>query len=155
VSAPALPTPVAGPTVAASRRAPRRAGGRRFQLRTIRGRLTAGFATCLFLIAAAGATSYALLQRTNHRSRDAVTQLRDEYDVVQRTVTTILREIVAGMRQLNTGASSDAARYATLMEEADALRREAIALPILAAAERRELEEIGELQSVIEVGLAV
>ncbi|HEX6629650.1 MAG TPA: methyl-accepting chemotaxis protein, partial [Gemmatimonadaceae bacterium] len=128
---------------------------RRLRLRTIHARLVLGFASCLLLLGASGVTAYVLLLRTNAHSREAVTLLRDEYDVVQRTVTTILREIVAGMRQLNTGADTDRARYAALMDEADALRREAITLPILSAEERRELEAIGETQSRIEVGLAV
>ena len=64
-------------------------------------------------------------------------------------------QIVAGMRQLNTNAESDRARYTELMDEADVLRREAITLPILSPEERRELEAIGETQSRIEVGLAV
>ncbi len=127
----------------------------RTRLRTIRARLAVGFAACLVLLGAAGLTSYALLQRTNAESRLAIASLRDEHDVVQRTVTTILREIVAGMRYLNTGAPADAARYVELMEEADGLRREVVAMPVLGRDERRELEAIGELQSRIEVGIAV
>lgn len=125
------------------------------RLRTIRGRLLLGFASCLLLLATAGVVSYGLLQYTNTRSREAVGLLRDEYDVVQRTVSTILREVVSGLRYLNTGAQSDQARFVALMEEADQLRRETVALPILAAYERRELEDIGKLQSTIEVGIAV
>lgn len=125
------------------------------RIRTIRGRLTLGFASCLLLLAIASGVSYFLLQYTNTRSREAVGLLRDEYDVVQRTVASILNEVVAGMRYLNTGASSDRERFAELMEQADRLRREAVTLPILAADERRELEEIGKLQSTIEVGIAV
>ena len=128
---------------------------RHLRLRTIRGRLILGFASCLLLVGVAGGISYGLLVRTNVRSRDAVVQLRDEYDVVQRTVATILREIVSGLRYLNTGMQADQARFVDLMDEADRLRREAVALPILSSGERRELEDIGKLQSTIEVGLAV
>ena len=128
---------------------------RLFQLRTIRARLVVGFASCLLLVGAAGGIAYGLLVRTNARSSEAVVQLRDEYDVVQRTVATILREIVSGLRYLNTGTQSDQARFVNLMDEADRLRREAVALPILSPGERRELEDIGKLQSTIEVGLAV
>mgnify|MGYP001102017104 CR=1 FL=1 len=125
------------------------------RIRTIRGRLMLGFTSCLLLLAAAGGVSYYLLQHTNSRSREAVGLLRDEYDVVQRTVSTILSEFVSGFRYLNTGAETDQAHFVALMDEADQLRREAVALPILAAYERRELEEIGKLQSTIEVGIAV
>ncbi len=125
------------------------------RIRTIRGRLLLGFTSCLVLLAAAGGVSYYLLQHTNSRSREAVGLLRDEYDIVQRTVSTILREVVSGFRYLNTGAQADQAHFVALMDEADQLRREAVALPILAAYERRELEEIGKLQSTIEVGIAV
>ena len=128
---------------------------RQVGFRSIRARLVVGFVSTIVLLALSGLLSYVMLLRTNERSRVAVAQLRDEYDVVQRTVTTILREIVGGMRHLNTGAAADEARYLALMEEADALRREAITLPILAASERQELEEIGRMQSSIEVGLAV
>ena len=146
----AQPTPTSVAAVA-----PRRVALALPQLRTIRARLTVGFATCLLLLLTAGAASGIMLRRTNERSREAVTQLRDEYDVVQRTVTTILREMVAGVRYLKTATDGDAARYAALMDEADALRREAIGLAILSSSERRELEEIGEVQAAIEVGLAV
>lgn len=149
----AQPTPGSVPAVpAVAARRPRLALP---QLRTIRGRLTVGFVACLLLLLVAGVASVFMLRRTNERSREAVTLLRDEYDVVQRTVTTILREMVAGVRYLKTTADGDAARYVALMEEADALRREAVALPILSDVERRELEEIGEVQANIEVGLAV
>ncbi len=125
------------------------------RIRTIRSRLILGFTSCLVLLAAAGGVSYYLLQHTNSRSREAVGLLRDEYDIVQRTVSTILREVVSGFRYLNTGAQADQTHFVALMDEADQLRREAVALPILAAYERRELEEIGKLQSTIEVGIAV
>ncbi|HEU4628567.1 MAG TPA: methyl-accepting chemotaxis protein [Gemmatimonadaceae bacterium] len=128
---------------------------RALRLRTIHARLVVGFTSCLLLLGASGVTAYVLLLRTNAHSREAVTLLRDEYDVVQRTVTTILREIVAGTRLLNTNTEDDQARYAELMDAADALRREAITLPILSPEERRELERIGEMQSRLEVGLAV
>lgn len=125
------------------------------RIRSIRARLSLGFATCVVLIGGAGAVSYSLLQHSNSRSRAAVATLRDEYDVLQRTVATILHEVVAGMRYLNTGAEGDQERFRELMEEADELRREAVALPVLASNERRELEEIGRLQSRVEVGISV
>lgn len=125
------------------------------RIRTIRARLTLGFASCVILIAGAGMVSYLLLQRSNTRSREAVSMLHDEYDVLQRTVATILHEVVAGLRYLNTGAGTDQERFAELMDEADRLRREAVTLPILGANERRELEEVGRLQGRVEVGIAV
>ncbi len=124
-------------------------------LRSVRGHLLLGFTTTTLMLCAAGLVALTALQQGNARSQAAVTMLHDEYDIVQRTVTAILREFVGGLRYLNTRAPADEARYLVLMEDADRLRREAIALPILAVEERTQLERIGQRQSAIEVGLAM
>jgi len=125
------------------------------RIHSIRARLSLGFAACVLLIGVAGTVSYTLLQHSNTRNRVAVATLRDEYDTLQRTVAAILREVVAGLRYLNTGTPADQERFAELMTEADRLRRDAVAFPALASDERRELEEIGRLQARVEAGISM
>jgi methyl-accepting chemotaxis protein len=128
---------------------------RPWRLRTIRGWLRAGFGATLVLLLAAGALSLVALNTTNLRSREGVSALHDQYDVVQRVVTTMMREIVAGMRFVNTGSTEDQARYLAVMDEADQLRRHAITLPVLSSGERTQLERLGEIQGRLEARLSM
>jgi methyl-accepting chemotaxis protein len=123
-------------------------------LRTIRGRLLAGFTTTLVLLVVAGAMSVAALQRSNARSEATVTVLGEQIDHTQHVVQTILREVVAGLRYVNTQSAADAQRYEAAMEVADRVRREAIASSHLTAAERVQLERVGRLQATLEVRVA-
>src|SRR5690606_29295757 len=124
-------------------------------LRSVRAHLIVGLATTTLLLGAGGIVALTALQRGHTRMQSAVTMLHDEYDVVQRTVTAILREFTGGLRYLNTRSLEDERRYVVQMDAADRLRREAIALPILASQEREQLELIGQRQAAIEVGLAM
>lgn len=124
-------------------------------LRSVRAHLIIGLATTTLLLGAGGILALVALQRGHSRMQSAVTVLHEEYDVVQRTVTAILREFTGGMRYLNTRTADDERRYLAQMEAADRMRRDAIALPILAAQEREQLERIGDRQAAIEVGLAM
>lgn len=126
----------------------------RIRFRTIRGRLRAGFGATLILLLFSGLVSFWAVQQANEHSRAAIAALNQEFDLVQRVVTTIMREVASGMTYLNTRTAVDAARYNTLAGEADRLRRNAIALDVLSQQERAQLEEIGQLQSAIEVGIA-
>ncbi|MCU0636272.1 MAG: methyl-accepting chemotaxis protein [Gemmatimonadaceae bacterium] len=123
-------------------------------LRTIRGRLLAGFTATLLLLLVAGALSVAALQRSNARSEATVSVLGEQIDLTQRVVTSILREVVAGLRYLNTRTAADEQRYHATMEQADRVRREAIAQPRLSSVERMQLERVGQLQSALEVRIA-
>jgi methyl-accepting chemotaxis protein len=123
-------------------------------LRTIRGRLLAGFATTLVLLLLAGGLSVAALQRSNARSEATVTVLGDQVDQTQHVVHAMLREVVAGLRFLNTRRPEDAQRYEASMEVADRVRREASAMPRLTAMERLQLERVGQLQAALEVRIA-
>ncbi len=123
-------------------------------LKSVRSHVIVGLTTTTLLLGAGGVLALVALQRSHTRMQSAVTMLHEEYDVVQRTVTAILREFTGGLRYLNTRTPEDERRYVVAMEAADRLRREAIALPILAAQEREQLEVIGERQAAIEVGLA-
>lgn len=124
-------------------------------LKSVRAHVIVGLTTTTLLLSAGGIMALISLQRSHMRMQSAVNMLHDEYDVVQRTVTAILREFTGGLRYLNTLSDTDERHYLAAMEAADRLRREAIALPILATSERQQLEQIGERQAAIEVGLAM
>ncbi|MCU0635214.1 MAG: methyl-accepting chemotaxis protein, partial [Gemmatimonadaceae bacterium] len=106
------------------------------------------------LLLLAGALSVAALQRSNARSEATVTVLGEQIDLTQRVVSAILREVVAGLRFLNTRTSADEQRYHVAMEQADRVRREAVAEPRLSALERMRLERVGALQAALEVRIA-
>ena len=124
-------------------------------LRTIRGRLWAGFGVTVVLILAAGVLAGVALQRAGRRSEAIVGELRREQESVQQVAYRLLQEVAAGMRYLNTGAEADGLRYATLADDADRLRRSTVKLPALSSAERQKLEELGTLQGTVEVGIGV
>lgn len=124
-------------------------------LRSVRAWLIVGLSTTTLLLGAAGIMALTALQRSHARMQAAVTMLHDEYEVVQRTVTAIMREFTGGLRYLNTQTAEDERRYLIQMEAADRLRREAVSLAILGMEERQELERIGQRQAAIEVGLAL
>ncbi|MEP7189686.1 MAG: hypothetical protein ABI901_10905, partial [Roseiflexaceae bacterium] len=61
-----------------------------------------------------------------------------------------MRELVSGLRYLNTRSPVDANRYQLLVSEADSLRRLAILQGNLRPTERRVLETVGQIQSTME-----
>jgi methyl-accepting chemotaxis protein len=124
-------------------------------LKTIRGRLQAGFGITVLLILAAGALAILGLQQAGRRSQSLVSDLRHETESVQQVAYRMLQEVAAGMRYVNTGAPTDAGRYTTLAAEADQLRRAAVTLEGISSGERQKLEEMGTLQGMVEVGIAV
>ena len=124
-------------------------------LQTIRGRLIIGFGATVTLLILAGLFSFYALRRTNEQSRVELDAVHRGFDISQRVSSSILREIVGGMRFLATGDQADIARYEGLRDEADKLRREAAAAQELSPAERSQLEEIGKIQGAVEVRLAV
>ncbi len=123
-------------------------------LRTIRSRLIAGFGTSVGLILLAGLLGFWGLARSNAQASDTVISLADRSEFTERSTTTILRELVAGLRYLNTRSPDDEKLYLTLVDEADALRRDAIKRQALRPEERRRLEAIGQLQAALEVRIA-
>jgi methyl-accepting chemotaxis protein len=124
-------------------------------LRTIRGRLWAGFGITLALILAGGFLAGLALQRAGQRSEAIVGEMRQEQEAIQQVAYRLLQEVAAGMRYLNTGSEADGARYAALADEADRLRRSTVKLPALSSAERQKLDELATLQSTVEVGIGV
>jgi methyl-accepting chemotaxis protein len=129
---------------------------KRFRLlSTIRARLIAGFGTSLTLLLAAGLLGWYGLSTTNRDAERTVSELASRSEFVERATNTVLRELVAGLRFLNTGRGVDEAAYRDLVVDAEKLREEALAQGMLNTEERRYLEEIGRLQSALEVRIAV
>ncbi|MBA3919039.1 MAG: hypothetical protein C0516_10695 [Gemmatimonas sp.] len=129
---------------------------KRFRLlSTIRARLIAGFGTSLTLLLVAGLLGWYGLSTTNRDAERTVSELASRSEFVERATNTVMRELVAGLRFLNTGRSEDEAAYRDLVVDAETLREEALAQGMLNAEERRHLEEIGRLQSALEVRIAV
>ena len=124
-------------------------------LRTIRGRLRAGFGITLALIVAAGALAGYGLQKAGAGANAIVAEMRLRQQTTQQVAFRILRETSAGMRYVNTGTPDDEARYSALADEADHLRREAIKLEAISGAERQKLKDLGILQATVEAGIGV
>ncbi len=123
-------------------------------LRTIRSRLVAGFGTSVGLLLVAGLLGWWGLSRSNTQANATVLALADHADFTERATSTILRELVAGLRYLNTRTDEDREQYLNLVAQADQLRRDAINRDVLRPVERRRLETIGQLQAALEVRIA-
>ncbi|MES2524966.1 MAG: methyl-accepting chemotaxis protein [Gemmatimonadota bacterium] len=124
-------------------------------MRTIRARLIAGFGTSIGLLLLAGAVGWYGLRGTNAEADATVRALADRSEFAERASTTILRELVAGLRYLNTGTATYQEQYYALVDQADQLRRDAIQKEMLLPEERTRLETIGGLQAALEVRIAV
>ena len=124
-------------------------------LRTIRGRLRAGFGITLALILAAGVLAGYGLQRAGTGANAIVAEMRLRQQTTQQVAFRILRETAAGMRYVNTGTPDDEARYSALADEADHLRREAVKLEAISGVERQKLKDLGILQATVEAGIGV
>lgn len=125
------------------------------RLATIRARLIAGFGTSIGLLLLAGVLGWYGLNRSNTEAEATVRGLADRSEFTERATTTMLRELVAGLRYLANGTPEDEAQYMRLVAEAEVLRRDALNQGILRADERQRLEAIGTLQAAMEVRIAV
>jgi methyl-accepting chemotaxis protein len=123
-------------------------------IRTIRARLIAGFGSSIGLLLAAGLLGWWGLNRSNKEANATVLELADRSEYSDRATTGILREVIAGLRFLNTRSADDRDAYMVLVEQAYELRREAISREALRTEERRRLETIGQLQAALEVRIA-
>ena len=123
--------------------------------RTIRGWLRAGFGANLLMLAAAGGVGVAGVRAATARADAALAELTEQHETVQQVGAAVLREIIVGSRQAQTGDTSDLRRYQAVMEETDALRRRAMAVHGLSVAERARLESVGRAQSAIEARLVM
>jgi methyl-accepting chemotaxis protein len=125
------------------------------RLSTIRVRLIAGFGTSVGLLLVAGLLGWFGLQRSNAEAERTVRALADRSELTEQATTSILRELVAGLRFLTSRSPEDEAQYAVLVAEAESFRRNALSVGMLRADERRRLEMIGTLKAAMEVRIAV
>ncbi len=125
-----------------------------FRIATIQGRLLAGFGTSITLLVAAGVLGWYGLSRSNQQAEATVHDITDRSEFVERATNIALRELVAGMRFLSTGAPADEVQYQNLTVQAEQLRRDAVSTKRLSSEERRRLETIGRLQATLEVRIA-
>ena len=125
-----------------------------FRLRTIRSRLIAGFGASIGLLCAASFFGWYGLSRTNAQLDNTVSGMTTRAEFTERAITTIMRELVAGLRYLNTRSYKDAEQYHLLVEQADKLRREAVRQTFLRPEEREVLQRVGLLQAALEVRVA-
>ena len=123
-------------------------------LRTIRARLLAGFGTSIGLLLVSGLVGWYGLTRSNAQAGTTVRALADRSEFTERATTTILRELVAGLRYLNSRNDIDQSQYLVLVDQADRLRRDAIKQTMLRPEERRRLENLGQLKAALEVRIA-
>jgi len=124
-------------------------------LRTIRARLIAGFGTSIGLLVVAGLLGWYGLTSSNQQANITVQRLAERSDFTERATATILRELIAGLRYLNSGSKGDHTHYLALVDQADQLRGDAIRQQILSPEERRRLENLGQLQATLEVRIAM
>ena len=125
------------------------------RLSTIRARLGLGFGLTLGLLLLAGLFAATNMQQRGKQNRDLVIELRIQQEAIQQVALYMLRESAAGFAYATTGTPTDEATYWLLGEQADSLRRIAVSLTQLSTVERQRLEELGLVQSRIEIGVAV
>ena len=126
-----------------------------FHLRTINARLMSGFGTSFVLLVVAGLVGWFGFWSMSGRTGDTIDRLMRRSEWTERTITTVMRELVAGLRYLNTRSTIDATRYQSMVSEADSLRRLAILQGNLRPTERTVLETVGQIQSAMEVRVAM
>jgi methyl-accepting chemotaxis protein len=156
-------TTVAPPAPAAPEAAPvgrgpaRRPSGRqrRWQpLGTIRSRLIIGFGISNLLLLGAGLLGWLGLSRSNVETDRTVRAMAERAERTERAGTAVLRQLVAGLRYLNSRSETDERQYLALGSQSEQLRQDAIAQDMLTPAERERYEAIGELQAGLEVRIA-
>ena len=125
------------------------------RLATIRGRLIAGFGTSIGLLLLAGLLGWYGLKRANREAEDTVRALADRSEFTEQATTTVLQELVAGLRFLTSRSPKDEAQYTNLVAATERLRRDAMSQGTLPNDDRQRLEAIGALQAAIEVRIAV
>ncbi len=125
------------------------------RLATIRVRLIAGFGTSIGLLLVAGLLGWYGLKRSNAEAEDTVRALASRSEFIESATSTVLREMVAGLRYVTSRTPTDEQQYLALVTEAEQLRRAALKQDVLRADERQRLEAIGALQASLEVRIAV
>ena len=89
------------------------------------------------LLLLAGLLGWYGLKRSNNEAEATVRALADRSEFTEQATTTVLRELVAGLRYLTSRSPEDEAQYVALVAEAGKLRRTALDQGILRADERQ------------------
>jgi methyl-accepting chemotaxis protein len=124
-------------------------------LGTIRGRLAFGFGVTVVLVAAIALLAVGALRAGNAGNVEALVSAEQEFEGTQRVITAALREIASGVQYLESGAAADRERWEAMMSRAEAARADAAKVSTLTAEQRTRLEEVGNLQSAVEVRFAI
>jgi methyl-accepting chemotaxis protein len=151
------PAPAAPEAAPVGRGPARRPSGRqrRWQpLGTIRSRLIIGFGISNLLLLGAGLLGWLGLSRSNVETDRTVRAMAERAERTERAGTAVLRQLVAGLRYLNSRSETDERQYLALGSQSEQLRQDAIAQDMLTPAERERYEAIGELQAGLEVRIA-
>ena len=124
-------------------------------LGTIRGRLAFGFGATVLLVAASALLAIGALRASNTGNAQALTSAEQEFEGTQRVITAALREIASGVQYLESGTADDRERWEAMMARAEAARTDAAKVATLTPEQRGRLEEVGNLQSAVEVYIAM
>ena len=124
-------------------------------LGTIRGRLGFGFGATVVLVAAIAILAVSALRAGNTGNAEALSSVEAEFEGSQRVITAALREIASGVQYLESGDAADRERWEAMMSRAEAARVDAAKVPTLTLDQRGRLEEVGNLQSAVEVRIAM
>jgi methyl-accepting chemotaxis protein len=124
-------------------------------LGTIRGRLTFGFGATVLLVALIAGVAVSALRAGNAGNAAAVSSVEQEFEGSQRVITAALREIASGVQYLESGADVDRERWEAMMSRAEAARGDAAKVVTLTPEQRTRLEEVGNLQSAVEVRISI
>ena len=101
------------------------------------------------------AVAVSALRAGNSGNAQALASVEQEFDGSQRVITAALREIAAGVQYLESGASATATDGKPMMARAEAARSDAAKVKTLTPEQRARLEEVGNLQSAVEVRIAI
>ena len=124
-------------------------------LGTIRGRLAFGFGVTVLLVAIIAMLAVAALRASNVGNTDAMTSVEQEFEGSQHVITAALREVASGVQYLESGTGEDRERWEAMMARAEAARSDAAKVATLTTEQRARLEEVGNLQSAVEVRIAI
>jgi len=124
-------------------------------LSTIRGRLAFGFGANVLLVAIIAGLAVSALRAGNAGNAEALDAVELEFEGSQRVITAALREVASGVQYLESGADVDRERWEAMSSRAEAARNDAAKVKTLTPEQRARLEEVGNLQSAVEVRIAI
>src|SRR5688572_9451443 len=124
-------------------------------LGTIRGRLMFGFGATVVLVATIATIAVSALHASNEGNASALRSVDEEFQGSQRVITAALREVASGVQYLESGTDVDRERWEAMVSRAEAARGDAAKVATLTPEQRTRLEEVGNLQSAVEVRIAM